>query len=154
MTEPEDTNDNENEQSQSKLDDRIDSLLGQLESDPVQPPPEPEPVVYNPPPPALDSVGLGFQSFFNNPDRPVLNIDSMKNNTRLESIMGEIEVEKGRKRRLEDMQLKADDKKTQYNHFGLYALIVVALASALKALTTGVSIKKTYDDTVKKRPMF
>ena len=151
MAEPEDTNDNENEQSQSKLYDRIDSLLGQLESDPVQPPPEPEPVVYNPPP---DSVGSGFQSFFSNPDRPLLNIDSMKNNTRLETIMGEIEVEKGRKRKLEDMQLKADDKKTQYNHFGLYALIVVALASALKALTTGVSIKKAYDDTVKKRTMF
>ena len=155
MAEPEtpEVNENQNDSSQTKLYDRIDNLLGQLESDPA-----PEPEVQEPPPPQAyiseGSVGAGFQSFFANPERPILNIDSMKNNKRLDSIMEEIEVERGRKRKLDNMQLNAESKKTKYNQFGLYALVMVAMGVVLKVLTTSVSMKRAYDDHVRKKPLF
>ena len=149
------------EQNQTKLYDRIDSLLSQLET---EPPPPPAQVMPEELPPALPqpqygedqhpSIGGGITSFFNNPDRPPLNIENMKSNQKLEDIMADIERERLKKKRLEEMQIRADEKSTQYNQYGLYSLIAVSVGIVLKVLSTGVSLKNTYDEKVKNLPLF
>ena len=153
-------NQEEPEQNQSKLYDRIDSLLSQLETEPQLPPAQVMPEEL---PPALPqpqyedqhpSIGGGITSFFNNPDRPPLNIENMKGNQKLDDIMADIERERQKKKRLEEMQIRADEKSTQYNQYGLYSLIAVSLGIVLKVLSTGVSLKSSYDERVKNTPLF
>ena len=154
-------NQEEPEQNQSKLYDRIDSLLSQLETEPPPPQAMPEelpPAIHPPQPQYVEdqhpSIGGGITSFFNNPDRPPLNIENMKGNQKLDDIMADIERERLKKKRLEEMQIRADEKSTQYNQYGLYSLIAVSLGIVLKVLSTGVSLKSSYDEKVKNTPLF